>query len=98
MGMSMLDAVYEKCQLGKGKMAEGGDWADVIKVLTAGKVGTEPGGDDCRADGQIGSAASANNSSFIITYDPSNPTRSHCIHCSTRCECPIAIERQSGPT
>jgi hypothetical protein len=43
MGMSMLDAVYEKCQLGKGKMAEGGDWADVIKVLSAGKVGTELG-------------------------------------------------------
>jgi hypothetical protein len=38
MGMSMIEAVYEKCQLGKGKMAEGGDWAEVIKVLTAGKV------------------------------------------------------------
>jgi hypothetical protein len=38
MGMAMIDSVFEKCQLGKGKMAEGGDWADVIKVLTAGKV------------------------------------------------------------
>jgi len=38
MGMAMIDSVFEKCQLGKGKMAEGGDWADVIKILTAGKV------------------------------------------------------------
>lgn len=38
MGMSIIDAVFEKCQLGKGKMAEGGDWVDVIKILTAGKV------------------------------------------------------------
>jgi hypothetical protein len=38
MGMAMIDSVFEKCQLGKGKMAEGGDWADVIRILTAGKV------------------------------------------------------------
>ena len=38
MGMAIVDSVFEKCQLGKGKMAEGGDWADVIKILTAGKV------------------------------------------------------------
>lgn len=38
MGMAIIDAVFDKCQVGKGKMAEGGDWADVIKILTVGKV------------------------------------------------------------
>lgn len=38
MGMAIIDAVFDKCQLGNGKMAEGGDWAEVIRILTAGKV------------------------------------------------------------
>lgn len=38
MGMAIIDALFDKCQLGKGKMAEGGEWAEVIKILTAGKV------------------------------------------------------------
>jgi hypothetical protein len=40
MGMSMIDAIHEKGQVGRGKLGEG-DWGDVLRVLTGGKVSVE---------------------------------------------------------
>ena len=38
MGMSMIDAIFEKGQETKGKGVDTGDWSEVLKVLSAGKV------------------------------------------------------------
>ncbi len=35
-GMQMLDGLFEKGQISRS--GSGGDWGDVLKVLTAGKV------------------------------------------------------------
>lgn len=35
--MSILDAIFEKSQAGKAK-SDGTDWAEVLKLLSAGKV------------------------------------------------------------
>ncbi|WVO17428.1 hypothetical protein L204_105120 [Cryptococcus depauperatus] len=38
MGMSMIDAIFEKGQLGRTKAGEGGDWGDVLRILMGGKT------------------------------------------------------------
>lgn len=37
-GMQMLDGLFEKGQVSRS--GSGGDWGDVLKVLTVGKVST----------------------------------------------------------
>ena len=39
MGMSILDAIFEKSQAGRAK--DGNEWADVLKLLSSGKVRTD---------------------------------------------------------
>lgn len=41
MGMGMVDAVVDKGQVAKSssKNGEGGDWGDILRILTSGKVG-----------------------------------------------------------
>ncbi|WRT70689.1 uncharacterized protein IL334_007687 [Kwoniella shivajii] len=38
MGMSMIDAIFDKGQLGRGKVGEGGDWGDLLRILMGGKA------------------------------------------------------------
>ncbi|KAK4685811.1 hypothetical protein P7C73_g4329, partial [Tremellales sp. Uapishka_1] len=38
MGMGMLDAIFEKSQLGRARAGEGGDWGDLLRVLMCGKA------------------------------------------------------------
>jgi hypothetical protein len=37
--MTMLDAIFDKGQIGRAKPGEGGDWGEVLRTLIAGKVG-----------------------------------------------------------
>lgn len=39
MGMSMIDAIFDKGQLGRAKAGEGGDWGELLRTLMGGKVG-----------------------------------------------------------
>ena len=36
--MSMIDAIFDKSQVSRGKAGDGGDWGDVLRVLVGGKV------------------------------------------------------------
>jgi prepilin-type processing-associated H-X9-DG protein len=38
MGMAMVDAIFDKGQLGRGKGGEGGDWGELLRILVAGQV------------------------------------------------------------
>ncbi|KAK8850516.1 hypothetical protein IAR55_004434 [Kwoniella newhampshirensis] len=38
MGMSMIDAIFDKGQLGRAKAGEGGDWGDLLRILMGGKA------------------------------------------------------------
>ncbi|WVR08545.1 hypothetical protein IAU60_005600 [Kwoniella sp. DSM 27419] len=38
MGMSMIDAIFDKGQQGRGKSGEGGDWGDLLRTLMSGKA------------------------------------------------------------
>jgi hypothetical protein len=38
MGMTMLEAIFDKGQIGRAKPGEGGDWGEVLRTLIAGKV------------------------------------------------------------
>ncbi|WWD08310.1 hypothetical protein V865_006421 [Kwoniella europaea PYCC6329] len=38
MGMSMIDAIFDKGQLGRAKAGEGGDWSDLLRILMGGKA------------------------------------------------------------
>ena len=38
MGMSMIDAIFEKSQGSKTQVGDGAEWTDVLRVLTGGKV------------------------------------------------------------
>jgi hypothetical protein len=40
MGMSILDTIFEKSQAGRAK-ADGTDWAEVLKLLSCGKVSSK---------------------------------------------------------
>jgi hypothetical protein len=34
----MLDAIFDKSQIGRAKSGEGGDWGEVLRVLMGSKV------------------------------------------------------------
>nr|XP_018259602.1 uncharacterized protein I303_07670 [Kwoniella dejecticola CBS 10117]OBR81760.1 hypothetical protein I303_07670 [Kwoniella dejecticola CBS 10117] len=38
MGMSMIDAIFDKGQLGRAKAGEGGDWGELLRILMGGKA------------------------------------------------------------
>ncbi|ODN99475.1 hypothetical protein L198_03319 [Cryptococcus wingfieldii CBS 7118] len=38
MGMSMIDAIFDKGQLGRAKMGEGGDWGELLRILIGGQA------------------------------------------------------------
>ncbi|WVQ95627.1 hypothetical protein IAU59_002725 [Kwoniella sp. CBS 9459] len=38
MGMSMIDAIFEKGQQGRAKAGEGGEWGDLLRILMGGKA------------------------------------------------------------
>ncbi|OWZ57983.1 guanyl-nucleotide exchange factor [Cryptococcus neoformans 125.91] len=38
MGMSMIDAIFDKGQLGRAKAGEGGDWGELLRTLMGGKA------------------------------------------------------------
>ncbi|WVQ70671.1 hypothetical protein IAR50_000193 [Cryptococcus sp. DSM 104548] len=38
MGMSMIDAIFDKGQLGRTKIGEGGDWGELLRILMGGQA------------------------------------------------------------
>lgn len=73
MGMGMIDAIFDKGARARG---EGGDWADLLKVLTSGKVSFHY----CVADAD---GAGGHSPSFVpgklSTHDSADSSRPHRI-------------------
>jgi hypothetical protein len=88
MGMTMLDAIFDKGQIGRAKPGEGGDWGDVLRTLIAGKVslaGTfrivqhvsySPARSVLTSPGGV---APAHDALVVPSNDASNPAGPHCI-------------------
>ncbi|OXH00457.1 hypothetical protein C369_07238, partial [Cryptococcus neoformans A5-35-17] len=63
--MSMIDAIFDKGQLGRAKMGEGGDWGELLRILIGG---------------QVSHSATSHNTLFIASHDATNVERSRYIH------------------